>query len=96
MATKSQPLNIGSQRILAWAGPVSLVVCFIGFWPLARFIPPLHESENSAQIATFFRDHSVGIRCNDLAILLSCALLGSGLIISTKRPRLPDRSMQQN
>lgn len=68
-------MNIGSQRILAWMGPLSLLVFFVGFWPLAQFIPPLSPSSNATEISAYFREHSTGIRVNGVLMLLSASML---------------------
>jgi hypothetical protein len=64
-------MNARSQRLCAWCGPVLAVVFFVGFWVIARFIPPPSPAESAVRVAARFREHANSIR---LGLLLTmCA-----------------------
>jgi hypothetical protein len=50
-------MNARTQRWLAWCGPASIVIFFIGFGLIARFLPPPSPSWSAAEIANFYREN---------------------------------------
>jgi hypothetical protein len=67
-------MNPRAQRLCAWCGPLWIVVFFVGFWVIARFIPPPSPADSAAQVATFFRDNANSIRLGLLLTFFAGAL----------------------
>ena len=81
-------MNKKAQRLCAWSGLLSIVVFFIGFWPMAHFMPPLSPAWTGQQVADFYLNNSVGVRIGAICILLSAGLLVlfyTGITIQMKR-----------
>ena len=55
-------LGFRNQRLLAWSGPVGIVIMLVGYWPFARFLPPPSPASDAETIAQFFRVHATGVR----------------------------------
>jgi hypothetical protein len=55
-------MSIFSQRLCVWCGPVLLLVYFIGFWPIAHFIPPPSPLLSAESIAQMYVEHANQIR----------------------------------
>lgn len=68
-------MNKKGQRLCVWSGILSIVVFFIGFWPMAHFMPPLSPSMTGQALADFYLNNSVGIRVGGICITLSAGLL---------------------
>src|SRR6059058_5068760 len=86
-------MNSQVQRVCAWCGPVMTVVFFIGFIPLARFIPPLPPTADAATVAAMYRDNAVNIRLGLFLILIVSGLfLGFGAAIAAQTRRIEARS----
>jgi hypothetical protein len=51
--------------------PVGLVLLLIGFWPLARFIPPPSANDTAVQIAHFYQHDTTAIRAGLLIVFVS-------------------------
>jgi hypothetical protein len=51
--------------------PIGLVLLVIGFWPLARYIPPPSAADTSAQIARFYQHDTTAIRLGLLIVFIS-------------------------
>jgi hypothetical protein len=61
------------QLIGAWGGIGFLSFFFLGFWPLAHFLPGHDPSASAEAIAARYRDNTLGIRAG-----MVCLLFGSG------------------
>ena len=68
-------MNKKGQRLCVWSGILSIVVFFIGFWPMAHFMPPLSPSMTGQELADFYLNNSVGVRMGAICICLSAGLL---------------------
>ncbi|MCX2931817.1 hypothetical protein ORI20_16160 [Mycobacterium sp. CVI_P3] len=55
-------MNARTQRLCAWCAPALMVIFFIGFWLIARFIPPPSPAWSAAEIADFYRQNSFRIK----------------------------------
>jgi hypothetical protein len=67
-------MNAQSQRFCAWCGPAQMVIFLIGFWAVARFMPPLSPTLDPDHAAAVFRDHSLAIRIGMLITFYAGAL----------------------
>jgi len=54
-----------------WLAPVGLVLLLIGFWPLARYIPPPSAADTAVQIARFYQHDTTAIRAGLLVVFIS-------------------------
>jgi len=63
------------QHILAWAGPVGLVLWVGAFLGLAGFIPPPHANDTAQQILHIYAAHTFRIRLGLLISLFASALI---------------------
>jgi len=46
-------VNTRTQLVFTWSAPIAVVVIFLGFWPIAGYIPPAPASSTADQIAAF-------------------------------------------
>lgn len=67
-------MNATSQRLCAWCGPAQMVIFLIGFWAVARFMPPLSPTLNPDEAAAIFGDNSLAIRIGMLITFYAGAL----------------------
>jgi hypothetical protein len=51
--------------------PVGLVLLVVGFWPLARYIPPPSAADSALQIARFYQHDTNAIRAGLLVVFIS-------------------------
>lgn len=68
-------MNKRIQLACVWAGPVFLVTYAIGFWAIARFIPPPAPTMSTAHVAELFQAHHTRIRVGMVIGLVSSTLL---------------------
>jgi hypothetical protein len=86
-------MNAFSQRICAWAGPVSAITWIIGFFLLAGFIPPPSPSQGAAEIAGMFADHTNRIRAGMIVLMFGGAFYAPwAAVISVQLKRIEGRS----
>jgi hypothetical protein len=55
-------MNITTQRMCVWCGPLLALLFFLGFWVIAGFIPPPSPADAASVIAARFRDDATEIR----------------------------------
>lgn len=85
-------MNTRNQLICAWAGPVFLVLFFIGLWPLADFFPPLQPSADAASIAARYAHDATMIRLGMLVMMTGAAFqLPFAAVISIQLQRIEGR-----
>lgn len=70
-------LNPKAVSLCAWMGPGLTVLFFIGFVPLADFLPPLSPSASSEQVAAMYQENVTGIRTGTILMMLAMTLLAA-------------------
>jgi hypothetical protein len=60
-----------TELACVWIAPIGLVLLLIGFWPLARYIPPPSANDTAAQIARFYQHDTTAIRAGLLLVFVS-------------------------
>lgn len=55
-------MNKNVQYMCLWSGPIMGTLVTIGWWLLAKFVPPPLPSWNAVEIAGFFAENTTGIR----------------------------------
>lgn len=68
-------MNVGSQRLCVWCGPVMIVIWAAAFVFIAKFIPPPAPSNSALETKRQFAENTTGIRLGLVISLFSCALL---------------------
>jgi hypothetical protein len=68
-------MNSNGQTLCVWSGILSIVLFFVGFWPLAGFLPPIPPSWDAEHVAAFYRSGSLGVRFGSILMLFSGSLL---------------------
>jgi hypothetical protein len=63
-----------TQLLFAWTGPVLVVLFFIGFIPVAGFIPQQSPAASAVKIAHWYRTNTTGIRIGCVLMLMAFAL----------------------
>jgi hypothetical protein len=53
----------------AWCGPAYVFVLLVGWWPLARFFPPIAPWHNAEEVAHIFQGNINGIRIGMLLVM---------------------------
>ena len=60
------------QRWCALFAPGVLVVFFIGFWPIAGYVPPPSPMRSAAEVARFYQTNTNGIRIGLIIGMFAC------------------------
>lgn len=82
-------MNTKNQLICAWAGPVFLLLFFIGFWPISKFFPPHLPSASAAEIAAIYQQDTNMIRLGLLVMMIGSAFLAPFVaVISIQMKRI--------
>ena len=68
-------MGIRLQRLSAYLGFAWVVLFFLGFWAIARFVPPPSPQWGPQQIKDFFAANTSGIRIGMLINMLAGALM---------------------
>lgn len=77
-----------SQLICAWSGPAFVVMYLVGFWPLARFMPPPRPAASAEEVVAFYQRHVNGIRFGQMLGFISLALFATfGGVIAARTRR---------
>lgn len=67
-------MNPKNQLVCAWSGPVAMVVFTIGFWLMARYLPPTPPDTSAADLATLYQNNASGIRLGVLLTMFAASL----------------------
>jgi len=67
-------MNARNQRLCAWSGPLMMVVFGIGFWGVARLIPPPVPGASATELAHYLAEHATRIRIGLVIAMLGAAL----------------------
>jgi hypothetical protein len=85
-------MNIGTQRLMAWSGPVLMVVFLIGFGPVAGFLPPPSPHDGVQKTLAFYQAHTTSIRLGLWLTMLAAALCAPWVVaISVQLKRIEGR-----
>jgi hypothetical protein len=68
-------MNARQQQLCNWCGVVFVVVYTIGFWPLARFLPPMTPGMSPSAVASFFQQDTNQIRLGLVLMLGATGLM---------------------
>lgn len=60
-----------TESVFVWSAPVGLVLLVVGFWPLARYMPPPSAADSALQIARFYQHDTTAIRAGLLVVFVS-------------------------
>jgi hypothetical protein len=60
-----------TELAFVWLAPVGLALLLIGFWPLARYLPPPSAANTASQIARFYQHDTTAIRAGLLIVFVS-------------------------
>lgn len=55
-------MNARTQRLCIWSGPAFMVLFFLGFGVIARYIPPPDPADTAAEVAQRYREDANAIR----------------------------------
>ncbi|HEX4359551.1 MAG TPA: hypothetical protein VH141_18610 [Pseudonocardia sp.] len=66
-------MNARNQRLCAWSGPLMLVLFCIGFWGVARLIPPPVPGWSATDLAHYLAEHQTRIRIGLVISMLGVA-----------------------
>jgi hypothetical protein len=81
-------VDIRTQKVLAWSGPVSLAMTF-GALNMAGFLPFVSATASAEQIAAFYREHSQTICVSSIIFMLSAGVfLGFIGVLSVQIKRI--------
>jgi hypothetical protein len=64
-------VNRRAELTCVWLAPVGLVLLLVGFWPLARYLPPPSANDSALQIAHFYQHDTTAIRLGLLIVFIS-------------------------
>ena len=76
------------QMVCIWSGIPMVFFLFVGLWPVAGFIPPLHPWAPAADIAEIYRTEALSIRFGLAMSFISIMLIlpfGSAIAAQTRR-----------
>lgn len=82
-------MNKRSQLIGTWAGPITIILFGLSFWPFAGFLPPLPPTMTAAEVSAYYQEHTTGIRFGMILMMfagcINCVFVGA---ISTQLRRI--------
>lgn len=76
------------QQVCIWSGIPMVIFLFVGLWPIAGFIPPLHPWAPATDIANIYRTEAMSIRFGLAMSFLSIMLIlsfGSAIAAQSRR-----------
>ena len=68
-------MNLQGQMICAWCAIAFAVICLLGFYPFADFIPPMSPNLSAEEIAAIYQQNTVSMRFGILLIMSSAGLM---------------------
>jgi len=81
-------MSIRTQRLCAWCGPAIIAVFFVGFWPVAGFMPPPSPTLTGPEVAAIYQAHPNAIRIGLLMGMVAIGFMvpwGGALAVQLKR-----------
>src|SRR4051794_7439792 len=85
-------MNLRSQRLAVWTGPLFCLLFAIGMVPLAQFIPPPKASDSALKIAHLYADHTDRLRAGLVLMMLGAGFAAAwGASITTQMKRIEGR-----
>lgn len=81
-------MSTTTERWCIWCGPTLLAVFFIGFWPIARFMPPTAPGIAPEAVARMYVEHANSIRIGLLMGLFAIFFFipwASALVVALRR-----------
>src|SRR5882762_10190808 len=66
-------MNRQGEILCLWAGPISLIVLFVGWFFCAQWLPPLRPGLNAAQLTAGYATNVTGIRIGMLLLMYAGA-----------------------
>ena len=86
-------MNKTAQLIGTWAGPITIILFALSFWPFAGFLPPLSPTMTAAEVSAYYQQHTAGIRFGMVLMMfagtLNCVFVAA---ISTQLRRIEKES----
>ena len=67
-------MSARSQRACIWCGVAFMVLFFLGFGVIARYIPPPDPGDTAAEVAARYRDDANAIRTGMLISMYALVL----------------------
>ena len=68
-------MNTRNQMVCVWSAIVFAILCLVGFFPFANFIPPISPSLSSEEVAAIYLDNSLSMRFGILLIMTSAGFM---------------------
>lgn len=75
------------QLLCLWCGPVATVLFAVGFWMLARLLPPPSPADTIDQVAHLYAHNTNGLRLGVVVMQVAGALLGPWVAAITTQLR---------
>ena len=68
-------MNTKAQRLCIWLGLTSIPLFFIGWWPLANFLPPFPPAWEAQKAMEFYRANPYGIKLFAIIFMYAGSML---------------------
>jgi hypothetical protein len=82
-------MNVTSQRLCVWSGPLLCLLFAIGLVALAQFIPPPTAHDSLTQVANLYRDHTDRLRAGLVLMMIGAAFFAPwSAVISVQLKRI--------
>jgi hypothetical protein len=82
-------MNLRSQRLAAWTGPLFCLLFAIGMVGLARFIPPPRADASLADVVRLYAEHTDRLRAGLVLMMIGAGFQASwGAAITTQLKRI--------
>lgn len=69
-------MNKNAQLLGTWAGPLTIILFGLSFWPFAGFLPPLPATMTAAEVAAYYQEHANGIRFGMILMMFAGSING--------------------
>jgi hypothetical protein len=85
-------INARRQLVCLWCGPIAVVLFGVGFWMLARLLPPPSPADSADAVVDLYRHNTTGLRLGVVVMQVAGALLGPWVAaITTQLKRIEGR-----
>jgi hypothetical protein len=85
-------VNLTSQRLCVWSGPLFCLLFAIGLWPLAQFLPPPTAHESLHQVVQLYAQHTDRLRAGLVLMMISAGFFAPwAAVISVQLKRIEGR-----
>jgi drug/metabolite transporter (DMT)-like permease len=82
-------MNLRTQRLAVWTGPLTCLLFAVGLIGLAQFVPPPHTDASLDEVVSLYADHTERLRAGLVLMMIGAGFIASwGSAITTQLKRI--------